>query len=854
MDSRYAFHRYLIAVVLLVTAATIRLSAQDRTTPVDTTARTGSDSVRTSIGSPSGIDTVVTYDARDSIVFDADARKIYLYGDATVVTGSRKLTAAYIEIDFGTSELYAESRYDSLGRREVGVPIFRDAEQEFSARTIRYNFKTGVGTSEAVETTFDQGFYFGQRIKRVSKDVIFIKDGVYTTCDAPKPHYFFAADKMKVAIGDRIFAEQPTLFIANVPVLPIPIGVFFANTRGKQSGLIIPSWSQNAQRGFTINNLGYFWAGNDYIDSKFLATFYSKGGATITNETRFRLRGVIEQADLQVTYGQVRNDPDEPYIASTKIGYQHSQLIGRRSRLGGNLNFATENAIRNTTLATSETNRNNDITTQILTSNFSYQTGWDWGSFSTDYARTQNIITNYLSETFPSFQFAVNTITPFATPSGEGPLQSLAIGGRVTGARIFTRPNSLADGTLAKSETRTGITYNPSISITPRIDWLTLQPFVSYTGSIFFRRAFYQPNGDTVITPGLYHAFSAEAGVRASTHLYGIIQPRIFGLNAIRHDMSPDIGFRYRPDFSDPSFGFYQETFDRTTNSVKSYSVFELDRGPGAIPGAGKVAAVTFGLNNGFDAKISQGDTVEEKRVRFLTLDLRSAYNFAADSLKLDPITITASSTLGSFGTLYANMALDPYAIDSSGRRFDQFTYDRGEGIGRITNLTAGISFSANFSDQGFGVGSTSVPAVADSAAARRERFDFESEPFDEREFHGEHVRGNDAFRIPWQIGLSGNLNISRLSDSTTQTNFSVNTNFSFNLTPTTEVRSSASYDMISGSFQIPTIGFYKDLHCWEMQFDWRPSGFSRGFYFKIGLKAPQLRDLKYEREETFYQ
>ncbi len=154
-----------------------------------------------------------------------------------------------------------------------------------------------------------------------------------------------------------------------------------------------------------------------------------------------------------------------------------------------------------------------------------------------------------------------------------------------------------------------------------------------------------------------------------------------------------------------------------------------------------------------------------------------------------------------------------------------------------------------NFSDQGFGAGMRTVEPVGDSATSRRQRFDFHADPFDPDEFFGEHVRGADDFRVPWQVGFNANYNVSRLTDSTTQTNFGVNTQFSFSLTPSTEIRSSASYDLISGSFQVPTIGVVRDLHCWEMVFDWVPSGFSRGFYFRLGLKAPQLQDIELERQ-----
>ncbi len=67
-------------------------------------------------------------------------------------------------------------------------------------------------------------------------------------------------------------------------------------------------------------------------------------------------------------------------------------------------------------------------------------------------------------------------------------------------------------------------------------------------------------------------------------------------------------------------------------------------------------------------------------------------------------------------------------------------------------------------------------------------------------------------------------------------------------------ISSSGSYNFDQGKFLIPTISMTKDLECWEMRFDWTPSGYSKGFYFRIGLKAPQLQDVKLERRRYYYE
>ena len=113
---------------------------------------TGPDSIRVGARTPSGAGTAISYSSRDSMKLSISGKVMRLYGDAEVIKGAMRLTAGYIEIDFRTSELTARAVYDSATRQYVGIPVFKDATQEFSALSMRYNFRTGKGITEAAET------------------------------------------------------------------------------------------------------------------------------------------------------------------------------------------------------------------------------------------------------------------------------------------------------------------------------------------------------------------------------------------------------------------------------------------------------------------------------------------------------------------------------------------------------------------------------------------------------------------------------------------------------------------------------------------------------------------------------
>ena len=53
--------------------------------------------------------------------------------------------------------------------------------------------------------------------------------------------------------------------------------------------------------------------------------------------------------------------------------------------------------------------------------------------------------------------------------------------------------------------------------------------------------------------PGFNNIGYFSTGVSASTRLFGIMQPNIFGITAFRHTLQPSITLTYQPDFSKPS-------------------------------------------------------------------------------------------------------------------------------------------------------------------------------------------------------------------------------------------------------------------------------------------------------------
>jgi len=94
---------------------------------------------------------------------------------------------------------------------------------------------------------------------------------------------------------------------------------------------------------------------------------------------------------------------------------------------------------------------------------------------------------------------------------------------------------------------------------------------------------------------------------------------------------------------------------------------------------------------------------------------------------------------------------------------------------------------------------------------------------------------------------LSYNYNRPSIDPRTKRESINLTYNASAKLTETWAMTTSGGYDFVSRTFNLPQINLIKDLHCWELIFNWTPIGGNSGFYLKLGIKTPKLQDLKYE-------
>ncbi|MFZ9760252.1 MAG: putative LPS assembly protein LptD [Candidatus Kapaibacteriota bacterium] len=800
----------------------------------------------------SGLDSTVTYVSRDSTVFSLKKRTMILKGDAEISIKKQKLQAESIEIDFKESIVKAEGAKDSTGKK-VGYPIFADGGEEFSGERILFNLETRKGTITLGESKVDEGgFYYGSKVKKESDNTLFIQNGCYTTCTQNHPHFYFGASKMKVVTNDRVFMDNISFVVEDVPIITLPLGIYVPNKTGRTSGLLFNIPFVSTADGIVAQNLGYFWAINDYMDAQFTADVFSKTGYLLRNVWRYSVQNNVT-GSLSIEYGRRRQNAQSDYVNSWRIIGNHQQTINPQSRITASFNVATSTFINR---FASELN---DRLTQSLFSNAGYSSSFDNGTtLGIDIAATQNIVTKEYSVN-PNITYNVPTFFPLkGLAKGNSWLQDIGFAYFVRGAFSHNSVRSITNtlpgirDTLFRENNTSVIRHNPSISISPKVGYFSLTPSISYSENWYFRSLTrsMNPIDSTIIdrtetntVPLRETQFQASLGI--GTRLFGLIKPRLFGINALRHTFSPTISLSYVPEYSSANTDNIRTYRDFRLNKDIEYSRFELDGGRGANRGS---TFVNYALSNRFEAKMMQGDTVD-KNLELLQLDISGSYAMALDSLNWSAITMAfRTPSIGSFN-LNGNAGFTLY--DEEKNAFGSMTpvnallIERGKGLARLT--FASINISAQFASGSMTLQSSQKDSTLEQNwGFNGDRFAIRS--IDDRQqvdYFGERGIGGRPLQFPWSLSTSVTYFYGEPVKGMISRRFDARADFDIRLTSTLNVRSSFSYDFINAMIVAPSISIIKDLDCWELSANWYPTGFNQGFIIRFAAKASQLRDLQ---------
>ncbi|MBM2816049.1 MAG: Organic solvent tolerance protein OstA [Ignavibacteria bacterium] len=830
----------------------------------------------------SDIDSTVTYSAKDTCVFELKTKKMRLSGNSKLLMKDQNLNAEFIELKFRDALLEAEGRRDS-NNKIIGFPKFSEKGVEYVGEKIKYNFRSKKGTITMGETKLSEGFYYGAKIKRVSETEMFVKDGCYTTCDAPHPHFYFSSPTMKVLPQDRIFIDPIVFYVQDMPLFMIPLGIFFPAKTGRQSGIIIPAFSFSNQRGTVLKDFGLYLALSDYYDTKFTGDFYSKGGYLFTNHTQWRYQDILN-GSISLKYGKTRFDPDKNYDVNYEFSLFQRHDLSPSERYDININFQSTNFSQNTSFNMFERFK------QRASSRASFSKSFDNGmTASISFDREQDLLKKDYSQTLPNISlslpnaYPLKSIAPISGPMSW--LRDISFSYSLNASRsnslateIKQRPKTINDTTTIVdtnyvSTWRGSISHNPSLSISPKLGYFTITPSISFGARNYFRKLNRNIDKADSITyidkteNGFYTEYYYNFGVSAMTRLYGIVKPKIFGINALRHTITPTISYNFYPDLSGDKYGMFSKYYDYKTGNYVKYSKYLLDGG-----GVSTIEqqSISYGINNNFEAKVREKESdTSDSNVNLLTWDINGNINLKADSLKCSNVSMSfrippiAGLNLNSSAnfTLYDQVRVYDSSYQSFNyRTINRFLLESGKMPIRLTNLN--LSLSTSFGSSGIQRQSRSEDEDYEEGRRRkdtsksgqelgerfRQRIEYQEEKID---LFGDNSPGYSNISIPWNISfdLQYQYDLAML-DKKNET-IILRSSMTLKLTPTWSFDISAQYNFVDKELLAPSVNIRKDFHCWELLVNWYPIGYNAGFYLRFGIKSPQLKDLQIEKRSS---
>lgn len=837
------------------------------------------------------LEDVVTFSAKDSLVMNGQ-NNAFLYGDGTVEYTDLKLNSGRIEMLLDSSTVYATGVLDSLGEMDA-MPIFKDKSGEYESKTMKYNFKTQKGYITDVVTQQGEGYLTGGQTKKMKDGCFYLQDGRYTTCDDHEhPHFYFNLTKAKVTPKKNIVTGPVYMVLADVPLpLALPFG-YFPFSKEYSSGILMPTFGDDYNRGFYLRDGGYYFAINDNIDLALRGEIYTKGSWGLSARSsyvkRYKYRGSFDISYITTIYGE-KGDPDYQKMKNFRVAWTHTQdpKANPFLNLSASVNFTTSGYTRNDL----NSYYNNSFTenTKSSTINLTYRVPGSKWSFSTNANISQRTQDSTLAVSFPNITVTLSQIAPFKRRRSVGGEKwyekiKLSYSGQFQNS-LTARQDVFFKKSLIK-DWRNGMKHYVPISATFNVfNYINISPQITlndrmYTSKI--RREWDTQASREVMdtTYGFYNIFDFSASLSLDTKIYGFYKPlKIFGdkVQMIRHVITPTVSFNFSPDFSMGGWGYfgkYNYVDNQGNERTNTYSYFS--HGIFGAPSRGRTGSVSVAFANNLEMKVkSDNDSTGYKKISLIeNLSVSQSYNFAADSLNWSNINTSIMLRLVKNFNLSLSATWDPYTykLSPSGNpvRVNVPRWKCGRGWARLSST--GTSFSYTFNNSTFKrkkqneAVDTDMPddenpdAGADeladddfaAAAARRRQKKKDAQDSDNSD-----ADGYAKWECPWS--LTFNYSVSYGYGEFDKKKLEYKGRWTQNLSLSGSIRPTKNWNFnftASYNFDLKKLAYMncsisRDLHCFTMTASFVPVGPYKSFNFHIAVKSSLLKDLKYDKRSS---
>ncbi|GAA4231066.1 putative LPS assembly protein LptD [Postechiella marina] len=817
---------------------------------------------------------IVTYKASDYTSFNQKKQKLYLHNLAEITYGDINIKAGDITVDYSKNEVYARGIIDSLGEY-TQAPVFTQGSSVVEPDSILFNTDSEKALIYNSKTEQGEGTVIANITKKENDSVYFVKDAKYTTAeDLDDPEYYIKLRKAKIVPGKKIVTGLANLFIYDVPTpIGLPFG-FFPQTETQTSGVLLPSFGEQSDRGYFLQNGGYYFAINDHVDLAILGDYYTNGSYGIRGEstyaTRYKFRGNASFR-YESLISSERGFPDYAKSTVYNIRWSHSQdaKANPNSRFSASVNLGSSTFYQTSlNQSTSSSFLNNTLSSSVSYSK-TFQ-GEPQTSFSLTATHSQNTNTQTINMTLPTFQGSVGRIYPFAPKVGskKGIIQNINLQYNVRGENRIATTDSLFFKKEMFKDAKAGFQHSIPLSTNFKVfKYFSLSASTNYNEVWTFKTTEKTYNTDTrEVEEETVNGFDSFRTYNFSTSLgttiYGMFNFEKEGkdtkIKAIRHIIRPSISYNINPAFDKYYDSYEVIDADGTTSDQVEYTRFE----DGIFGSPNKTFSSSMGLSlsNNFEAKVRDKDSTatEPKKIILLNnLNFSTAYNFAGDSLQWSPVRMSGGTQILD-GKMSINFGatLDPYALDNNNNRIDKFNIDNGGSLFRLTsaNLTTSYSFASKKDNANKKKNDKSIQENLRNGGRDDDLFgrseDYTSPRFEEDNEEDEKPSELYNYKVPWSLRVAYAVNYSNSRRQNEISSHSLMFSGDIELSPKWSFGASSGYDLKDQGFTYTQLRFERDLLSWRMNFSWIPFSTRSSWNFFIGIKSSILQDLKYEKRK----
>src|SRR5690606_21248185 len=186
----------------------------------------------------------------------------------------------------------------------------------------------------------------------------------------------------------------------------------------RSSGLLFPSFGEDAARGFSVRDMGWYLAFNDYWDSEIRGSIYSKGAWETSMRTNYMVNYKFS-GGFNIRYSSTPTGVEgtENYGRSKdfNVTWNHTQRqeANPGTSFSASVNFATRSYFQNTGFNMQNTMQ--DLTRNSMSSSIAYGKVFADGkvNFTANMSHGQDMQTGDVRLELPSFSLNVSTFNPF---------------------------------------------------------------------------------------------------------------------------------------------------------------------------------------------------------------------------------------------------------------------------------------------------------------------------------------------------------------------------------------------------------------------------------------------------------